>query len=45
MHEKWEMDDVDKLDNIMIAYSVGMDQYVLQGLDDWPEGGSIYSQF
>ncbi len=38
IREKWEIDDIDKLDNIMITYSIGMEEYVVRGLDNWRKG-------
>ncbi len=33
--EKWNLNDIDKLDHIMIYYNVGSDSYVLHGLENW----------
>lgn len=41
MSDVWDLNDIDKLDNIMIHYNVGSDAYVLNGLEkhlqDLPE--------
>ena len=34
MLEQWQLEDIDKLDNILITYSDGMDNYVRDGMKD-----------
>lgn len=33
--KKWDLDDLDRLDYILIYYNVGSDAYVLNGLQNW----------
>lgn len=35
MSDVWNLNDIDKLDNIMIYYTAGSDAYVLNGLNNW----------
>ena len=36
--DKWDLNDIDKLDHILIYYNVGSDTYVLHGLENWRNG-------